>query len=463
MKKILFFYLCGISFSVCALDVQLSTNEIVQGQSVELILSDTTPLPAVDFSPLTKDFMLGGQGTSQSSHFINGVGSTTYEKTIVLLPVKEGQLKIPSLMVGAQKTPELNLTVLPPGKSITTDASDTMPEISLTADVSDTSPYVGQSIFYTLSLQNAEMLMQAEIVPSPTDSVKLTPLGSDNLRIQKGQRIVERKYILKPTQEGTLTLSPAVLNGQIVNPTHQPMKTKGLFSLFDATNFMSAFTSGVRPVQVISNPISLTVRPKPQAWTGWWLPTEQADLTLLPQIPQNITVGQTMHLTLSLVALNVDANDLPVPHLLDNKGMRYYPEPVERKTSFDTNGNLMGEIRVPYTVIPLSDGQQKIEVSPLPWFNVKTGKIETTQTEPLAFSVAPGKTHSYNPPVLPIENPPKVVSKNEGKVISNSVFWLSIIGAFVLGLVLAGGIFYLARRRKKSKQKEKPIPDFYPF
>ena len=119
MKKISFLCALLCACSALAVEVSLSANEVFQGDSLSLRLTDSKPIDQVDLAPLSKDFMLGGQQRGQSSRFINGVGSTTYELGVVLFPTHAGKIQIPALKVGNEMTEALTLTVKTPQKTTT--------------------------------------------------------------------------------------------------------------------------------------------------------------------------------------------------------------------------------------------------------------------------------------------------------------------------------------------------------
>ena len=144
MKKLLLMGLCSFATNVWALEARLVPNPIMQGESTELVISSDKPLSVPEnLKELTQNFMIAGQQQRQSSQFINGVGSTTYELAFVLFPLRQGELGVPSLKVGNEKTSPLTLKVV--DKKQTSDQTKDLPVLELTADVSDHTPYEGQT------------------------------------------------------------------------------------------------------------------------------------------------------------------------------------------------------------------------------------------------------------------------------------------------------------------------------
>lgn len=465
MKQFLLLGICLFSLPGWALTAKLSSDEIKQGQSVELIISSEDYIPKVDFTPLSKDFMLAGQSTAQSNRFINGVGTTTYERSIVLFPLKEGKVEIPPLKVGSETTPVLTLNVQKKDSKDAENSGPTQPaDVSIKAELSEENLYIGQNAFYTVSVENSDELANAEIIPPAGEGIKLSPLGQDIAKIKNNRQVIERTFVLKPEKTGKLTLSPAVLNGEVFYRPQNQIHGKGLFSLFNSAQIMSTFNSGVRPIQVISNTIPLNIKPKPQDWEGWWLPTSKVNLTMVPTIPPNLKTGDTFQCHFTLEALNVDANDLPVPKLPTDKRFRYYPGLEERHTSILPDGNMKSSVAITYTIMPLEAGAQTLPDVNIPWFDIKSKTRKIARATPLTLNIDTGNVEPVikpAEPVLPQKSPEE--SETEKLPALPGLFWLYFSGAFVVGILIGIGCFFLIKKKAPAKKKEKPIPDFYPF
>lgn len=461
MKKICFLLFCCWSFSCWALTARLSQTVIPMGQSVELELSSPTPIASVDFSPLTKDFMLGGQSTTQSSQYINGVGSTTYQKSIVLFPVKEGVLEIPPLSAGPEKTQPLTLTVQSEKKGASQENIN-LPKLAATT--SNKTPYIGQSFFYTLTLSEKDNLAEAELIPNFPEGIKIANIGQDSEKRRDNQIVFERPYLIKAEKTGPLKILPALLNGTLLYKTNRKFQGQGLFSLLNATDFLSALSTGKRPFQVISNPVSIEVQEKPQNWEGWWLPTPKASLTMIPEIPENLKTGETFKLTLNLKAIDVDSNDLPIPKLSQSALFRYYPQPEERHISGLKDGHFQGSVQVVYEVMPLKEGILTLPDIKIPWFNTQTKQKEIAQIAPFSVQVKVGPIDTFLPTeISPTQNTP---SQNEGLLPAPKKFpfiYYAMGGGLLALILISFLIWWGMKKKKKTEKKEKPIPDFYPF
>ena len=469
MKKISFICALLYACSASAIQVSLSANEVFQGDSLSLSITDSKPIDQVDLAPLSKDFMLGGQQRGQSSRFINGVGSTTYELGVVLFPMKTGEIQIPALKVGNETTEPLTLTVKAQGEQIKNAGALDSPTIQLQARVSDAAPYVGQSLFYTVQLTDGVGVISGEVIPGQNDKIHITPVGQDREKISmqdgKKVRVIERTYRLVAQEAGTLKINPAVFNGEVTYKRPRKKTRQALFGMFSGEDFFQDFMDPVRTIQIISNPIELRVKAQPADWSGWWLPSTDVQLNVSYQQPDELKVGDAVQGELTLSAMDVDANDMPVVKVPAKSNFRIYPEPEERTTQTTPDGHVKGIVKTKFSLVPLKEGMMEIPEIQVPWFNTKTEQKEIAKIEAYPLKVAAGEMPApVLEPAVPVHQLPKIVETQPVKDhFWSGIFWGLGIGAVFFGIL--GGILWLILRPKntKIKEKKKPIPDFYPF
>ena len=471
MKKIaLFLSIFLESVNCLALEAKLSPNPIMQGESTELIISSDKPLGAPEnLRLLTKNFNISGSQQRQSAQFINGVGSTTYEVAFVLFPLRQGEIKIPPLKVGDEKTEPLVLKVLAKNDQSSIPVKD-LPTMELTADVSDHTPYEGQTLFYTLTLTDGQGLVGGEIIPAKVENARLNQIGQDKTEsvLKNGQRVHEitRSYTLTPEKAGKIEIPPALFNGEVSYQAQRADSKRKFFGFVDAGVLFDGFLNTTRPVSFTSNPIILEVQPKPANIKGWWLPSPKVELAGDYQIPQIVQVGDTISGKFILTAQDVNANDMPVPRLNTTADFRIYPQPEERTTTVQDK-HLIGKVSVPFTLIPLKTGQVEIPEVSVGWFNTVTKKMEKAVVPARPIMVEKGSIA----PVLEdtgVQNTsPAPTQKNEpvSQPEPSQHTWIWAIVGVLFGIIVGALLVFLWHIHKThSKQKkEKPLPDFYPF
>ena len=468
MKKLLLMGLCSFAWNAWALEAHLSPNPIMQGESTELVISSDKPISAPEnLKELTQNFMVAGQQQRQSSQFINGVGSTTYELAFVLFPLRQGEIEVPALKVGQEKTSPLTLKVVDKQQKAS-DEKD-LPVLELSATVSDNKPYVGQTIFYTLTLTDGQGILEGEMIPAKVENARLAQIGQDKTSsiIKDGQRVheIERIYTISFDKAGKIEIAPALFNGQVAYQAPRPTSKRKFFGIADAELFMGGLLNTTRPVSFTSNSVEIEVQPKPAGISGWWLPSSKVELNADYQIPEIVQVGDTISGQFILTAQDVNANDMPVPRLKGSENFRIYPQPEERTTTVQGD-HLVGRVSVSFMLIPLKVGQMEIPEVSVSWFNTETKKIEKATVPPRPIMVEQG---SVAPIIGPAEKEIAPVSKSESEPIpssqpsQNTWIWVVVSGLIGLAVGAVAVILWHLYRTRFRKKKEKPLPDFYPF
>ena len=458
--------LCFWVSNVWALEARLTPNPIMNGESTELTISSDKPLTTPEnLKELTQNFMIAGQQQRQSAQFINGVGSTTYELAFVLFPLRQGELQVPALKVGNEKTAPLTLKVI--DKKQEGETQKDLPILELSADVSDHKPYVGQTIFYTLTLMDGQGILDGEMIPTKIENARLNQIGQDKVEsvIKDGQRIneISRTYTLTLDQAGKIEIAPALFNGQVRYQAPRPTNKHKFFGIADAEMLFGNFFESTRPVSFTSNPVEIEVQPKPANVGGWWLPSPKVELSADYQIPQIVQVGDTISGKFILTAQDVNANDMPVPRLNNSVNFRIYPQPEERTTTVQ-DGHLQGKVSVSFTLIPLKAGSMEIPEVSVGWFDTVTKKAEKAEVPARPITVEQG---AIAPVIGPAEKEasPAPTKETTPPTEAPQQIWVWVLIGGLIGLGI-GALFVLLWHLYKAhsgKKKEKPLPDFYPF
>lgn len=467
MKKIILIALCFTLTDVWALEARLVPNPIMQGENTELIISSDKPVSVPEnLKELTQNFMIAGQQQRQSSHFVNGIGSTTYEVAFVLFPLRGGKLQIPPLKVGQEQTNPLTLEVV--DKKQNTTFKD-LPILELSADVSDHTPYVGQTIFYQLTLTDGQGVLDGEMIPAKTEGIKLAQIGQDKADtvLKEGQRVheIQRMYSLTLDQAGQIEIPPALFNGQVAYQAPRPTNKHKFFGIADAELLLNSFFNASRPVSLTSNPVTIKVHPKPDYIKGWWLPSSKVELSADYQIPDIVQVGDTLSGKLILTAQDVNANDMPVPRFPASADFRVYPQPEERTTTIQNN-HIQGRVSVSFMLIPLKAGQTEIPEVAVEWFDTLTQKRAIASVPARPLMVEQGQIAPVIGPStqVPPKSPDVQVQKKQ-EPEEPSYTWAWVVLGVLLGLIVGALVVFLWQHHKamNKAKKEKPLPDFYAF
>ena len=147
---------------------------------------------------------------------MNGVRSDRVTWQITLAPKHGGALTVPAIAAGSASSAPLALDVvaaadLPPA------AQAGRPSITVAAP--DASLYVHEEVPITVQARVPAGTRQAEIVAPTSAGYLLEQSGEDRVTAQSdGTTLVERSYLLRPQQEGALSLGGFAITAEVADP-----------------------------------------------------------------------------------------------------------------------------------------------------------------------------------------------------------------------------------------------------
>ena len=119
--------LCVLVFAAAgswgAVTASVDRNRVALGDTLRLTITatDDEDLGDIDLQPLAEDFEILQRSNSSKTSYINGNFSSTRELLLDITPRRQGELEIPPLRVGAQRTSGLPVTVAPPPRGAAAD------------------------------------------------------------------------------------------------------------------------------------------------------------------------------------------------------------------------------------------------------------------------------------------------------------------------------------------------------
>ena len=282
-------------------------------------------------------------------------------------------------------------------------------------------------------------------------------------------KIVERKYLITPEQSGSITIQPASFTG--MRATRQDRR-KSMGDLFEMGLLFDGLMGSGAQEQVFAeaSPIQIQIQPKPDNWQGWWLASSNVQLTYEDKIPSDLKVGDTIERIITLSAIGVNADSLPVPQQPATSNIKVYPSNETRNTVSEAD-TIRGQLTLSVVMVPTNGGDIQIPAIKIPWFNTVSGQTEN--------AVIPAKTIMVNGPKLPVqtiqsvpqqqavqmsapqvEKEPKVIQGQS--VMTSSDMWLWLIIGLIGGGLIVGLATFILHKINTHKRK-KPLPDLYPF
>lgn len=557
MKYILFgIGICYASWAMAEPQITVSPQTVSYGDRVQLVLSDDKPIQNLpDLSSLQNDFVIRGQQQMESTSVVNGVKTENHQLILSLFPKRKGALEIGPFDWNGKMFPKQTLTVAEqtqmPSNGPTSDnaQSATQGSVSETAQktaqnqqaetnkrvfeaVARIEPqqiYEGESAVYTIRLSENIGLTQAQIQTPNNAQYTLTPFGQDKMEktMLNGEpvRSYERAFLLTPDSVGTFELTGGVL-GLVPDMRAQRQRIPQAFGMFpdffgEDDFFNQAFGTPQKEVYAGTNTATLTVKPKPADWSGWWLPSRDVQLKELTNLKETeiVTLGTPIERHVQLSVLGVDGNKLPLLTQPVSHGIQAYANP-DKRTVIETEKGPVGIEEITFVIVPTETGDITIPAIRVKWFNTVTEQVAVAEVPARTITVvaeggagesnlnnsdknintAPHLQNSSEDVATPVEssaensalsavkktskqgeNLSDTADRREKNAITLLEKMYEIFGVFelmlaVIVIAIFGGVFvymkrlhrrkrYLDPAQNKSKKqgKEKPLPDLYPF
>ena len=426
-----------------------------------------------DFSPLSKNFEVLATSQSSNISIVNGDFSSTKIWTLNVLARQAGELTIPSISFGKDRSPQASIEVINgyvPGNNQGQNQGRSQGQsqgrvgdndVYMEVSASPLDPYVQAQVSYKVKLYRAVPTSNASLSEPEVSggNAIIERVGEDKnyARVIGGKRyrITERNYVIYPQASGTMTIAPLRFEGTL---------SRSAFSLFDPF--------GPKPKVIVrqSAPIKLDVMAMPDNYVGnHWLPAKSVNLTeQWSEEPPVFKVGEPITRTLSITADGVTASQLPEIQHWENTSFKQYPDqPVLNDNEY--GGGIVGGRQEKMAIIPSQPGDYILPGITIPWWNTTTDKLEYAKLPERKIHVLPaaGKTSQgisdIKPVPLPNINPSQVVKQgsDEGKeeqaagtdipIPESSGIWKWV--SFAMGIIWLLTVlgWWLTRHRRKAK------------
>lgn len=367
---------------------QLEPRLVDEMETVQLILriEGQAQADAPDLSPLHQDFEVLGTQTSSRISSINGRTTAMVEYQINLRPTRTGELRIPALDVGGEKSQEVTLVVRPldPGLRQTIENM-----VFFESDVSVNPVYVQAQTVLTRRLyysNGVQIYSDLPGVPDIADAVVI-PLGDtrsfSTLRDGLRYGVIEQRFAVFPERSGPLTIAPISVTSSVRLNSGGRVRRSG--------------------IRVSTTEISLDVLPIPESYPtdAPWLPATNLQLShrWAPE-HASIDVGSQLDLTVRVtVEGNTSSAIPPLALQLPDAHFKIYPEApqLEEATSTET---VTGSRQQHYALVPTAPGQVALEPVSMIWWDTNTNRVRTASL--------PAHSISLIGPALPTPDPAQI-------------------------------------------------------
>lgn len=382
------------AFALTQVTATVDKNPVMEKESfiLEVTADDDVDTNALDTSPLLKDFIVGRTSASSQTSMVNFNTTRTTKWTTVLIARTAGNFTIPALTVESLSTRPISLEVLKTSTQNTSASQD----IFITTEVSSKEVYVQEQLTLTIKLHFATELKRGSLSEPTLDGASITQIGkdkeSDTIINGKRYRVIERNYAINPQNSGEFIIKTPIFSGEIISQTSR------------RSNFLSF--ADTKPVSALGEDINLTVKPIPDNYQGFWLPSEI--LTLHQEWQPNnesFMVGEPITRTVILTAAGLSEEQLPKIEMSVPSGIKVYPDQAELHTGMNNN-KLVSQKKQNFALVASKVGTYELPEIRIPWWNTVTNKMQ--------YAVIPAKSITITP------NEEMVNNKQNNNVSNNN-------------------------------------------
>lgn len=397
--------------AVAAVTASVDRNRISISDSLVLTLraTDGEDVEAADLDALAADFDIVSTGTTSSMSIVNGRTERSTELQAVLLPRRSGELVIPQLAVGGQRTREIPVTV--------TDAPtglDNSRDVFVESEVDREWVYVQSQLIHTFRIYEALDLSDRGRSELKLDNAVVEELDATSFqRIVDGRayRVYEVKHAIFPQKSGELTIPSLSFNAR------KPALRRSLFARGELVRRRSA-------------PITVKVKPVPAAYPDApWIPAANLKIEeSWSTLPDRLAVGDSVTRTLTVIADGIDGSQLPPVLQEDVPGIKMYPDQPRSENTSHSDG--VTGIGINSTALLITEpGDFELPAIRIPWWDTESDRLRYAEVPSKRISVAaPPQAAPPEPPAVP-QPPGKQPSSGEPPVS----IWMWTTVAALLG------------------------------
>jgi hypothetical protein len=345
--------------ALAAVELELDRARITEGETVTLTFRTDDPRQKLDtdFSALEKDFAILDSGTETQLSIVNGRQTAVVRLRLTVEPRRSGEITIPSLDFGGNRTRPVVLQVDPAPQLAPGELPAVFIEVEI---VPEDGPYYVHAqlglvvrVFYQQNLTEAA-ISQPDPSPASVRLLQETPYQAE--RGGERYRVLERRYAIFPERSGELTLPAMQLSGRLVERRNSSIWQPSVRG---------------RRVTVESEPLSLHIEPRPAAFTGdAWQPARDYSLSQQISGTDGLRVGEPVTRTIIIDAVGLEENMIAEPAWPEVADVRIYPDQPQGITRDDGEW-VLGHKEFRYAVVPEKEGELLLPELTVNWWDTE--------------------------------------------------------------------------------------------
>jgi len=454
VKALIFiFFISGLISAQVSFDAKVSKRKL--GINERLRVDFTMNKDGDDFEPPNfENFtVVGGPSQSINNSWINGVRSFSKTYSYFLAPKKRGVFTVGQASIEIEgevyKTLPVKITVsaaIDKPKDPNDPNYIASEKIHLVAEVSNSNPYLNEAITIVYKLYVAQGIGVRN--SREIDKPRYSDFWSQNIDVnglgaQQGTYngedylyVVLRKTVLYPQKTGKLNIEPLSLDVTVEVPSNR----RDVFG----RSFMSTVNRRVSAGNRTINVKPLPEEGKPDSFTG----AVGSFIFSLTTNKKELKASEAFEVKLEVVG-NGNLKLFRLPELVLPSALEVY-EPEHNESVTTLISGMKGKISDSYTVVANDPGSYPIPRVDFSYFDIKTKRYKTLDSERLVISVGTGPNMVSEPE----DGAAKLVSENNitpnlklfrnfkttkgftplqpDPFYKSNLFWVLLLGPFLL-------------------------------
>ena len=393
----------GFSNAAIVTSVEPRLIEEMDTTTLTVRTTGSTKTETLDLSPLEKDFEVLASNTQSRYRSVNGRVESWVEYQISLRPRRSGELVVPSIVVGNERSKTVRLIVraMDPGVK---QAIERM--VFFTTELSADPVYVqaetilNRRLYYSNGVQIYSDLPGVPEIPNAV----VVPLGDtqSGSTVFNGQRygVIEQQFAIFPEHSGTLIIPEISITSSIRMQSGGRTRRSGI-----------RISTDEKRVEVLPIPPEYP-REAP------WVPATDVRITeTWSPSRTSLEVGEPLHRTLSVTAIgNTGSVIPPLAVEFSEQHFKWYPE---APTLDDDNKgrHIVGNRIEGYSLIPISAGPATLAEVALTWWDTQARQVRVAKLAPSTLTITGGRlSDSIAGTDTPSTSEPRLLPAQVGEV-----------------------------------------------
>ncbi|MCG7489850.1 BatD family protein [Vibrio sp. Of14-4] len=398
----------------------VSKNKVVKNEVFQLriVVDEKASSDDLDFSALEKDFYVSRPSFGSSINIVNGNRSVRSEWNITLAAQKLGLAKIPAFTIDGNSSKPIAIQVTQ--DSDEPKVSDLV-ELRTSLDKTQLYPNESASLRTRLIIKaDPRRLQNPQVVPPKVEGLTLTQIGEPNQyqSVLDGVEVtvLDQDYRVTADNSGNYTLHSAAFKGSVIYGNDRVGTTK------------------LVSVNIPAEIFNINVEPKPEGYSGVWLPTSMLSLKqtwtaangekITPSTELATKVGDSITREITLDVEGLPQERLPKLNINYPENIRVYAE----KPQFSQLESGVTRMTLKQVLIPKQAGSIELPSLDLNWWDSQNKKQRTAHLEGLTLAVEPGENLNNSIPAPQYSAP---VETNT-ITVHDAGFWPYLTALFAL-------------------------------